>query len=313
MHFFLTHRSKILQIRELEQYLGDKKTIVIRYNTDLTQDHPRRVLERLLRQLERQYPRTKGNVVYEEEEEIIVKIFEKCNGDTSWEEFLDKINEIDKNYLQNFKIKQKIAILRKYYYDSHKWDMLIPGSKSIKNILKEKKINLEKNICIGGYKVDFGHILTVLDAHNSSNFFTYVAKTPNYLIAGWVGDLASVIESSIKQKINLQESVDNYAAPEDLLGDILGEVINSIVTYNKDLTLDGVFALISAYDKLATFPTQVTRYFKDIMKGTEKDIRNTTIALVGLKSVQKIFEDAEKLYTAFKRGLAVAKKVKQHI
>jgi hypothetical protein len=64
MHFFLTHRSKILQIRELEQDLGGKKTIVIRHNTDLTQDHPHRVLERLLRQLERKYPRTKGNVVY---------------------------------------------------------------------------------------------------------------------------------------------------------------------------------------------------------------------------------------------------------
>ncbi len=60
MHFFLMHRSKILQIRELEQDLGGKKTIVIRHNTDLTQDHPRRVLERLLRQLERKHPRTKG-------------------------------------------------------------------------------------------------------------------------------------------------------------------------------------------------------------------------------------------------------------
>ena len=66
-HFFFNQRSKILEGKGLEIPATEPETIVINHNADLSQNHPQRVLERLLKQLKSDYGIDEKNVVYGKE------------------------------------------------------------------------------------------------------------------------------------------------------------------------------------------------------------------------------------------------------
>ncbi|MBN2891921.1 MAG: hypothetical protein JXL97_08645, partial [Bacteroidales bacterium] len=75
VHFYLNQYSKILEVKELRFPISEEETILIKHNADLTKDHPKRVMERLLRQLKQDYGIEEKEVKYEEndDEKIIIE------------------------------------------------------------------------------------------------------------------------------------------------------------------------------------------------------------------------------------------------
>lgn len=63
IHFFVNQRNKILEIKDLKIPASVEETIMVKYNSDLTRDHSKRVMELFLRNLRQEYGIDEKNIV----------------------------------------------------------------------------------------------------------------------------------------------------------------------------------------------------------------------------------------------------------
>ena len=93
-HFFFNQRSKILEGKGLEIPATEPETIVINHNADLSQNHPQRVLERLLKQLKSDYGIDEKEVVYGKQNTVNFIFYVSIDGYLVGKEKTDGVNRI---------------------------------------------------------------------------------------------------------------------------------------------------------------------------------------------------------------------------
>ncbi|MBN2891915.1 MAG: hypothetical protein JXL97_08615 [Bacteroidales bacterium] len=69
VHFFVNQYNKILEIKDIKLPASVENTILVKYNSDLTKDHPKRVMERLSRNLRQEFGIGEKEVEYDDVKE----------------------------------------------------------------------------------------------------------------------------------------------------------------------------------------------------------------------------------------------------
>lgn len=212
---------------------------------------------------------------------------------TKINDFIAFVEQVEQKYTEAEQRNTSFMItqFRKVFYDSEKWNtILIPDTNH--NHLKSKISPADKN----GFKarklirlsdetiVDFGHVITGLDACNHQGdiinpLFAYWIKISKTLDAAtWLGDIASIISyvrsdlKTLKEKyedftedelINIWiNQIQNNSNASDLLGDIDGVVMGLNLMINSTQNGKKVSEILSDYYLQKNNITLINNRFK---------------------------------------------------
>ncbi len=119
----------------------------------------------------------------------------------------------------------------------------------------------------------------------------------------------------------MQQSIDKYAPPEDMLGDVLGEIIAKKIRNSKDVTLEKICSILKSYNTKNNFKQVVSKEFRDINLGggDADDIGKVAKSLLLLKGVfiskkdgKRIEKYSNEIFTTFKKSVSIGHSIKKH-
>ncbi|MBN2891913.1 MAG: hypothetical protein JXL97_08605 [Bacteroidales bacterium] len=219
--------SKILEIKDIKLPASVENTILVKYNADLTKDHPQRIMERLLRNLKQDYGIEEKEVKY---------------GETNKNNF-DKGNIIDPHGLLNLFLKDV--------------------KKRKKNLNNENEINaLVKNKPLSVYEDTLNEIDYIKNSYQDFEFklvnaFSIIAKR-NTILGGTYYDID---KKRIIVELETVKNIDFALLSHELVH--CYQFLTGKISFNKKD--GGVGKLYDVYDEIEAYSRE--SYIKEGLFG----------------------------------------------